>query len=135
MADAEVKRHDTKHLDRHNDYIAVYEVPVTPNSVRFSDGGEAIEDLLYRVPDTATPHQVAAVIGRAMKEVEHRGCWVASDMHIEYTCCGTDGVFRDRNISIIARAYLAVDRIDVEEVLAGEPQGHDAPPEHRYPCD
>ncbi len=55
MTDTEVRRHVTKHLDRHNDYIAVYEVPVTPNSVRFSDGGEAIEDLLYRVPDTATP--------------------------------------------------------------------------------
>jgi hypothetical protein len=125
MADAEVKRHDTKHLDRHNDYIAVYEVPVTGGHIRFSDGGEAIEDLLNRVPDTATPHDVVAVVGRAMKEVERCGCWVATDMHIEYISWSTGGEFRDRNISIIARAYLAVDRIDVEEVLAGEPQGHD----------
>jgi hypothetical protein len=125
MADAEVKRHDTKHLDRHNDYIAVYEVPVSGGSIRFSDGGEAIADLLCRVPETTPPESVLRLISEAMKEVEHCGCWVAPDMHIEYTCWHTDGSFRDRNISIIARAYLAVDRIDVEEVLAGEPQGHD----------
>ena len=82
MTDTEVRRHVTKHLDRHNDYIAVYEVPVTPNSVRFSDGGEAIEDLLYRVPDTATPHQVAAVIGRAMAVVEEVGSEVRPDLSV-----------------------------------------------------
>lgn len=42
MADADFKRYDTKHLDRHNDYIAVYEVPVTGSVPTYTDVEEVL---------------------------------------------------------------------------------------------
>lgn len=135
MADAEVKRHDTKHLDRHNDYIAVYQRG-DKRPVFFSDGGEAIEDLFCRVPETTTPEDRARVICEAIKATDEWGCWLQpvadgwvcwlqSDMAI-ITTARFDPDLVDDEASIanaierVAQAYLAVDRIDVEEVLARE---------------
>lgn len=120
MADADFKRHVTKHLDRHNDYIAVYEVPITGSVPTYTDGGEAIEDLLDRVPDTATPHQVAAVISRAMVVVDENCCELWPDWSIHLRAAAARIFIGSRAVEQIAEAYRAVDRIDVEEVLARE---------------
>jgi hypothetical protein len=125
MADAEVKRHDTKHLDRHNDYIAVYEVPVTGGHIRFSDGGEAVDDLLCRVPATATPQDVARLIGEVMEIIDDSLCELQPDMQITTTDIfdpdeGPDDSSVADAIERMAEAYRAVDRIDVEDVLARE---------------
>jgi hypothetical protein len=129
MADAEVKRHDTKHLDRHNDRIAVYQRQCSDGS-RFTDDGEAVDDLLCRVPKTATPQDVARLIGEVMEVIDDAICELQSDMVITTESLfdpdkGEDEFSVADAIERMAEAYLAVDRIDVEEVLAGDDQSDD----------
>lgn len=124
MADAEVKRHDTKHLDRHNDYIAIYQRQCSDGS-RFTDGGEAVDDLLCRVPATATPQDVARLIGEVMEIIDDSLCELQPDMQITTTDIfdpdeGPDDSSVADAIERMAEAYRAVDRIDVEDVLARE---------------
>lgn len=134
MAGTDAKRHDTQHLDRHNDRIAVYERALSRGSsvrnVEFTDGGEAVEDLLDRVPATATPHDVARLIGEVMEDIDDHLCELQPDMAITTTSLFDPDQGEDESsvadaIERMAQAYLAVDRIDVEEVLASDDQGDD----------
>jgi hypothetical protein len=129
MADADAKRHDTQHLDRHNDRIAVYQRQCSDCS-RFTDDGEAVDDLLCRVPETATPQDVARLIGVVMEVIDDAICELQSDMAITTTSLfdpieGEDESSVADAIERMAEAYLAVDRIDVEEVLARDDQSDD----------
>ena len=130
MADAEVKPHDTKYLDRHGDYIRVYErTPSNGSRVRIvelTDGGEAVEDLLLRTPDTTKPQEVVPLIGRVMEVAEAVDCYLCPDMSIADKVFlfaepdDDDRQYIAERVDAIAQAYLAVDRIDVEEVLASD---------------
>ena len=138
MADTQMAgRFDIEYLDRHNDRISVYLTGNGRGQPLFTDGGEAVQDLMCRVPETTPPEGVLRLVGHVIGELAKHGCRLTDRMHIV-----ADGEKKlpflgalNRGIADVAQAYLAVDHIDVEEVLAGEPQGHDAPPEHRYPCD
>lgn len=116
MADTQMAgRFDTEYLDRHNDRISVY--MLVDDAIIFTDGAEAVNDLVLRMPDTTTPQDVVRLIGHVIGELQDYYCRLGPGMEISTTCPGEPikvGILR------IAKAYLAVDRIDVEEVLARE---------------
>ncbi|MEN6545362.1 MAG: hypothetical protein ABFE07_04905 [Armatimonadia bacterium] len=127
MADTQMAgRFDTKCLDRHNDRISVYLTGNGFGGPLFTDGGEAVQDLMCRVPGTTPPEGVLRLVGHVIGELAKHGCRLTDHMHI--VSDGKKLSFLDeinRGIDHIVQAYLAVDRIDVEEVLAGDNQSDD----------